>query len=213
MESLRKLGLLDAEGKPVQDRLTKVLDALLPRFRRRFPAIRDDVDITEVFAEAARRIAKRERASGPIEKLGGYAWKALDSIGVSLERRGSMQVRFNSVEPRTGFDIVSRLRAWDGSVEEIERTILLHELEAQMTREEAWIFQQKGTVVTPAYRSELGMGDQDIEHYLVEMANRTPLGRAASADEMAKVMSFLASDDASYMTGAEIVVDGGMTQI
>ena len=54
-----------------------------------------------------------------------------------------MQVRFNSVEPRAGFDIVSQLRAWDGSVEEIERTILLQELEAQMTPEEAWIFQRK----------------------------------------------------------------------
>jgi len=70
-----------------------------------------------------------------------------------------------------------------------------------------------GVVVTPAYKSELGMSDQDIEQYLAEVANRTPLGRAASADEMAKVMSFLASDDASYINGAEIVVDGGMTQI
>ncbi len=70
-----------------------------------------------------------------------------------------------------------------------------------------------GVVVTPAYKSELGMSDQDIEHYLVEVANKTPLGRAASADEMAKAMSFLASDDASYITGVELVVDGGMTQI
>lgn len=143
MESLRKFGLLDAEGKPVEDRLTKVLNALLPRFRRRFPAIQDDVEITEIFEEAARRISKRERASGPIEKLGGYAWKALESIGVSLQRRSSMQIRFNSVEPRTGFDIVSQLRAWDGSVEEIERSVLLRELEAQMTPDEAWIFRQK----------------------------------------------------------------------
>ena len=87
MESLRKFGLIDADGKPVDDRLTKVLNALLPRFRRRFPAIQDDVEITEIFEEAARRISKRERASGPIEKLGGYAWKALESIGVSLQRR------------------------------------------------------------------------------------------------------------------------------
>jgi DNA-directed RNA polymerase specialized sigma24 family protein len=143
MESLRKFGLLDAEGKPVEDRVTKVLNALLPRFRRRFPAIQDDVEITEIFEEAARRISKRERASGPIEKLGGYAWKALESIGVSLQRRGSMQVRFKSVEPRADSDIVTQLRAWDGSVEEIERTILLRELEAQMTPEEAWIFRQK----------------------------------------------------------------------
>jgi len=59
----------------------------------------------------------------------------------------------------------------------------------------------------------LGMSDQDIKQYLVEVADKTPLGRAASADEMAKAMSFLASDDASYITGIELVVDGGMTQI
>ena len=102
MENLRKLGFLGADGKPLDDRLSKVLNALLPRFRRRFPAIQDDVEVTEAFEEAARRITKRERASGPIEKLGGYAWKALESIGVSLQRRGSMQIRFNRVESRTG---------------------------------------------------------------------------------------------------------------
>jgi DNA-directed RNA polymerase specialized sigma24 family protein len=143
MENLRKLGFLGADGKPLDERLSKVLNALLPRFRRRFPAIQDDVEVTEVFEEAARRITKRERASGPIEKLGGYAWKALESIGVSLQRRGSMQIRVNRVESRTGPDIVSQLRAWDGSVEEIERGILLRQLEEHMTPEEKWIFNLK----------------------------------------------------------------------
>ena len=143
MENLRKLGFLDADGKPLDERLSKVLNALLPRFRRRFPAIQDDVEVAEALEEAARRITKRERASGPIEKLGGYAWKALESIGVSLQRRGSMQIRFNRVESRTGLDVVSQLRAWDGSVEEIERGILLRQLEEHMTPEEKWIFNLK----------------------------------------------------------------------
>ena len=143
MENLRKLGFLGADGKPLDERLSKVLNALLPRFRRRFPAIQDDVEVTEAFEEAARRITKRERASGPIEKLGGYAWKALESIGVSLQRRGSMQIRVNRAESRTGPDIVSQLRAWDGSVEEIERGILLRQLEEHMTPEEKWIFNLK----------------------------------------------------------------------
>ena len=62
---------------------------------------------------------------------------------MSLQRRGSMQVRFNRVESRTGPEIVSQLRAWDGSVEEVERGILLRELEAHMTPEEAMIFNLK----------------------------------------------------------------------
>ena len=104
MENLRKFGFLGADGKPLDDRLSKVLNALLPRFRRRFPALQDDVEVTEAFEEAARRITKREQASGPIEKLGGYAWKALESIGVSRQRRGSMQIRFNRVEWLRGGD-------------------------------------------------------------------------------------------------------------
>ena len=38
-----------------------------------------------------------------------------------------------------------------------------------------------------------------------------PIGRFARADEMASVVAFLASDDASYMVGAIVSVDGGLT--
>jgi 3-oxoacyl-[acyl-carrier protein] reductase len=44
---------------------------------------------------------------------------------------------------------------------------------------------------------------------LQDIADTVPLGRLAGAEEIARVAVFLASDDASYMTGSLVPVDGG----
>jgi NAD(P)-dependent dehydrogenase (short-subunit alcohol dehydrogenase family) len=46
-----------------------------------------------------------------------------------------------------------------------------------------------------------------------EMANNVPLGRLGDSDEIAKAVSFLASDEAIYVSDAELFVDGGVAQI
>jgi 3-oxoacyl-[acyl-carrier protein] reductase len=50
------------------------------------------------------------------------------------------------------------------------------------------------------------LGDQRVQ----ELRSRVPLGRSASADEVAGVVVFLSSDDAAYVTGAVLAVDGGL---
>jgi NAD(P)-dependent dehydrogenase (short-subunit alcohol dehydrogenase family) len=45
------------------------------------------------------------------------------------------------------------------------------------------------------------------------LATRIPMRRMGTVDEIARAALFLASDDSSFMTGEEIVVDGGMTRV
>jgi NAD(P)-dependent dehydrogenase (short-subunit alcohol dehydrogenase family) len=70
-----------------------------------------------------------------------------------------------------------------------------------------------GTVVTPAYKSELGLTDEQIEGFAAQAAAVTPLGRTGTPDEIAKAVVFLASDDSSFVNGIELFVDGGAAQI
>jgi 3-oxoacyl-[acyl-carrier protein] reductase len=65
--------------------------------------------------------------------------------------------------------------------------------------------------VDPAYvRTALDDADQRAGGYTAEdIERRTPIGRYAEPTEIARVVAFLASDDASFITGSEVAVDGG----
>lgn len=52
-----------------------------------------------------------------------------------------------------------------------------------------------------------------LEAMSPEIRRLTPIGRLGKPEEVGKVVLFLASQDASYVTGATIMVDGGYTAI
>jgi len=136
MEHLRTLGLLDSNGKPLAERIQRVLGRLLPRLRRQFPALHDDIMLTEVMEEAGRRIASREERGGPIEKLHGYAWVTIRSVATSRMRRGSIRLIQKTLESEASNARLATVPSASGTAEEIERDILLREVLGKLSQEE-----------------------------------------------------------------------------
>lgn len=68
-----------------------------------------------------------------------------------------------------------------------------------------------GYILTPGFTGMIEKRNPDmVEGFLKSCAERTPLGRMGTPEDIANGILFLASDESSFMTGAELVIDGGV---
>ncbi len=70
-----------------------------------------------------------------------------------------------------------------------------------------------GPTRTPGLVGLAGSDAAQQQGLLDHMASLVPLGRDGQTEEVARAALFLASEDASFVTGAELFVDGGERQV
>jgi NAD(P)-dependent dehydrogenase (short-subunit alcohol dehydrogenase family) len=68
-----------------------------------------------------------------------------------------------------------------------------------------------GEIETPMFLQEVARRGVPVEEYRAEICEYHPIGRLGKPHEVANTVLFLASDDASFITGAAVSVDGGYT--
>ena len=155
-------------------------------------------------------------ASGTIEDTSLEAWDAMLNINLRavfnltqkaapalIESRGNV-VNVSSVTGMRAFPGVLAYCVAKAGVDQLTRCSAL-ELAAKGVRVNAV---NPGVVVTEIHRRG-GMTDEQYDAFLERSKQTHPLGRVGEAQEIAELIFFLASDRASWITGATYSIDGG----
>jgi NAD(P)-dependent dehydrogenase (short-subunit alcohol dehydrogenase family) len=70
-----------------------------------------------------------------------------------------------------------------------------------------------GPIDTPALATTTGLTPEQAEQAAAQFASQVPMGRRGQPEEIAAAVTFLASDESSYITGVDLAVDGGLAQV
>lgn len=122
--------------------------------------------------------------------------------------KGASIILISSIQAQRGAGIWSVYGATKAAVRSLARSFA-QELGDKGIRVNAL---SPGVTDTPILE-KFGFGESNLSEILSQVSASTPLGRIGNSGEIAKAALFLASDDASFITGADLQVDGGLAQV
>jgi NAD(P)-dependent dehydrogenase (short-subunit alcohol dehydrogenase family) len=138
----------------------------------------------------------------------GLLFTVQKALPLFQDGRGGSIILNASIASSKGFETSTIYSATKAAVRSFARTWTV-DLKDHKIRVNAI---SPGPIDTPIFSTVIQTEEQ-IEQIKTSLVASVPMGRMGSPDEVAKAVSFLASDDSSYVTGIELFVDGGMAQI
>jgi len=215
----------------ITGRDAKTLDAALSAIGAGSVAVQSDVskleDIDRLFSVVESKVGKIDVlfANAGIAKFAPYAASqetlfdelfAINVKGVyftlqkalSHLRDGASVIVNTSVVASKGTENMGIYAATKAAVRSFARTAAT-ELQGRNIRVNAVA---PGPIATPIF-GRGGLTEEQIEGFKAGISDRVPMRRIGRPEEIASAVAFLASDDASYITGIELNVDGGMANL
>jgi NAD(P)-dependent dehydrogenase (short-subunit alcohol dehydrogenase family) len=170
--------------------------------------------------------------TGPVETISMADWRSIMGVNVdgvfmgtrvfvpllaksgAAVKGGASIINVSSIMGLAGYSEVSAYNASKGAVRMFTKGIAIEFAKKQMPIRANSV--HPGFVETPllnaGFQRWVDKGFAEKTDDLVAAMNAaTPIGRLARPEEIAGAIFFLASDDASYITGSELIVDGGWT--
>lgn len=159
---------------------------------------------------------------GSIEQAGLKEWRSVLEINLdgvflgtqkailAMKGRGGSIINVSSIEGIIGEPNLAAYNASKGGVRLLTKSAALHcAAHGYDIRVNSL---HPGYIATPMVSGALATMPADVAQALqADIVSRIPLGRLALADEIAPALVFMASDESRYMTGSELVIDGGYT--
>ena len=223
--------IADGAQVVITGRNTEALDAAVAELGDRATGIRGDVanpeDLDRLFAQVREQFGRVDVLFAnagiapfvPFEAVTEEHFDVLFNINVRglfftvqkalpLLSEGASVILNASVVAQSGLPNTSIYSATKAAVRSLGRT-LAAELSPRGIRVNVV---SPGLIETPLV-GKLGLSQEEIDAFAAQVVQQTPLGRLGKPEEIAATVAFLASADASYFTGADLVADGGMIQV